>query len=59
MFPEMVQETSKSENARQELIRRIKAAWSEIDSHIIFSLIESMPRRVQALYEAEGWHTRY
>ena len=33
--------------------------WEKIDIKVINSLIESMPRRVQALIEAKGGATKY
>lgn len=59
MFPELVAETSDSEEARQRLIRCLQASWIELDLLVVLSLIESMPRRVRALHDAGGWHTKY
>ena len=44
-------------------MKEIKVAllekWEKINIKVINSLIESMPRRVQALIEAKGGATKY
>jgi hypothetical protein len=42
-----------------ELWDALVEEWGRIDDDYITKLYESMPRRVQALLEAKGGHTRY
>ena len=35
------------------------AVWEDIGPEVMANLVESMPRRVAALIEAEGWYTKY
>lgn len=37
----------------------IKVEWSKIDQKITSNLVESMPRRCQAVINAKGAHTKY
>jgi transposase len=43
----------------QELWERVQKLWDEIPASVCQNLIESMPRRVEALYKAKGGHTKY
>jgi transposase len=48
----------------KEEIRRyfkglIEQAWIEISQDYFNNLIESMPRRVEAVIAAQGWYTKY
>lgn len=36
-----------------------RLAWWEVDWSIFESVVESMPRRVQACIDSDGWHTKY
>ena len=42
-----------------ELWERVEAVWNNIDVKACQDLIESMPRRVQAVVEAKGGYTKY
>ena len=42
-----------------ELWERVQVEWEKIPREVCVSLIESMPRRVQAVIKAKGGHTRY
>ena len=44
---------------REVLLERLNIVWSEIVGDVFEQLISSMPSRVEALYEAQGWYTRY
>ena len=48
---------------RPKTVEEMKVAlleeWEKIDIKVINSLIESMPRHVQALIEAKGGATKY
>ena len=42
-----------------ELWERVVDEWNEIRPDVCQNLIESMPRRIQAVISANGGHTRY
>ena len=42
-----------------ELWERVEAEWNKIEPKVCQDLIESMPRRVQAVIEAKGGYTKY
>ena len=46
-------------NGMIQLWERIKAIWSNIDEDICMNLIESMPRRIEAVLKAKGKWTNY
>ena len=48
-----------STHAYKELIETISKAWELLTNDLFTKLIASMQRRIDALIEAEGWHTRY
>lgn len=41
------------------LIQTAKEAWQAIDQHIRVKLFTTMPHRVKAIIEANGWYTKY
>ena len=43
----------------EELWERVQAEWDKIEPETCQNLIESMPRRVQAVYKAKGGYTKY
>jgi hypothetical protein len=57
-YPEL-SKMGKSQAVYDELARVIEEAWNAIDQEYINSLIEGMPRRLEALSIAKGWHTKY
>ena len=48
-----------SEEAIQALERALIEVWDALPDSLFESLLDSMPRRVQACIAADGWHTRY
>ena len=50
---------SQSEKAITELEEALKKTWEHLPESLFESLIESMPRRVQAYLDVQGWHTKY
>jgi len=44
---------------KAKLLEALKRAWENIDQQHIQNLIESMPRRLQAVIQAKGGHTKY
>ena len=43
----------------EALCAAIIEAWDSIEQSWIDNLIDSMPRRLEALIKAKGWHTKY
>ena len=42
-----------------ELWERAEAEWNKIDKEVCQNLIESMPRRIEAVIGAKGGYTKY
>ena len=58
-FHTMFEYPSKSLEARYRYGEVLQQVWYEIGQDLIDALIESMPRRVQAVIEAKGGWTKY
>jgi transposase len=43
----------------EELEEQVLKAWRSVRPETVRNLIESMPRRVQAVVQAKGGHTKY
>jgi len=43
----------------EELQVVVTAEWDKIDAQLMRSLAHSMPKRCQAVIDANGWHTKY
>jgi len=48
-----------TEDTRERLIAAAKEAWQAIDEQVCIKLSETMPHRVKAVIEADGWYTKY
>ena len=49
-----------SKNAvKDELRNRLNTIWWEIDEEVLNHLVDSMPKRVEAVIKAKGWYTDY
>ena len=48
-----------NEETKAILIETAQRAWERIDMRHLQHLSESMPRRVQAVIESDGWYTSY
>jgi hypothetical protein len=59
MFPEVINDKSQSEHARQRLESCIQAAWDTLDKELFNTLIVSIKSRIEAYIAAKGWHTKY
>jgi hypothetical protein len=46
-------------NTEEELFQILEQAWQKIPIDILNRLVESMPRRCQAVIDANGFATRY
>lgn len=44
---------------KKELNKRLNEVWWDIGEDVLNRLIDSMPTRVQAVLEAQGWYTKY
>lgn len=49
----------KSAAAMEAISKAIIEAWEALPQEYIDNLIDGMPKRVEALKEARGWHTKY
>jgi len=58
-FPDTADLPGCPETVRHALAERLAMVWAEIGEDIMNALIDSMPRRIQALIEAKGWYTKY
>ena len=43
----------------QRVEEALRVAWERVPQALIDRLIESMPRRLQAVIDAKGWYTKY
>ena len=59
MFPDLWKSNGKSEEDRTAMEEALKEAQATIPVSFFEELIESMPRRIQACIDANGWHTKY
>jgi hypothetical protein len=59
MFPEIANDTSESEEARERLESALQAAWDTIDQEAFDKLGSTMGHRIEACIAAKGWHTKY
>jgi transposase len=44
---------------KKELVNVLQEEWNKIEPKVLENLIESMPRRIKAVIEANGYSTRY
>ena len=44
---------------KEDLIRAMQEEWAKLDMEEVNKLIESMPRRLQAVIDAKGGSTKY
>jgi transposase len=49
----------KTDQSLQELITTAIMVWEDLGEAIINKVIQSMPRRLQAVIDARGWYTKY
>ncbi|EDN09531.1 predicted protein [Histoplasma mississippiense (nom. inval.)] len=58
LHPEL-EHASDTVATKRVLIEAAKEAWNAIDDSILYNLSATMPHRVKAVIEAEGWYTKY
>jgi hypothetical protein len=44
---------------QQALVEVLPQAWQQIQPEIVQEVLNSMPRRLQAVIDAQGWQTKY
>jgi len=57
-YPELATLKDNEEN-RAKVDKALQVAWWAVPQDLIDRLIDSMPRRVEALRKAKGWYTKY
>ena len=57
-FPDL-KDLPRKEESLQALIRAAITCWDELAETVLKSEIESMPRRMKNVIEADGWYTQY
>ena len=57
--PDIIQTPGGADAVRQALKEVLPIAWNAIPRDRMQSLIKSMPRRCQAVVDADGWYTKY
>ncbi|KJZ68257.1 hypothetical protein HIM_12350 [Hirsutella minnesotensis 3608] len=45
--------------SKQRLCEAAAEAWEDLEDDTLNHLVESMPRRLQAVIDARGWYTKY
>ena len=58
LYPEL-EFADNTEETLGRLIRAVQEAWYTIDQNILYNLSVTMPHRVKAIIDAEGWYTKY
>ena len=58
-FPDTPDLPGGPEVVKHALSERLAMVWADIGPDIMNALVDSMPRRVQALIDAKGWYTKY
>jgi transposase len=58
-YPELLNMTGIGDNFKIAMVDALKEAWNAIEEDFLDKLVRSMKRRVQAVYDAEGWYTKY
>ena len=52
-------QTARNSLKKAELWERVEVEWNKITPEECQNLIESLPRRLEAVYKAKGGHTKY
>jgi transposase len=56
--PELL-DASNNDQTLSQLIQAAKEAWESIEPRVLRNLSNTMPNRVRAIIEADGWYTKY
>lgn len=57
--PDILSLPKDTEATKEAIFEAIKEAWEAIPDEFFKALVDSMPRRVQAVIDANGWQTKY
>ncbi len=57
-YPEL-EHANDTADTLERLIAAAMEVWELVEQRVHYSLSDSMPHRVQAVIEAEGWYTKY
>lgn len=58
LYPEL-EHAPNTETSKRLLVQAAQEAWHAIEDRVLVSLSESMPNRVHAVIDANGWYTDY
>lgn len=50
---------TKNNTSKQRLIEAAIEVWEEFEPELLNTLMDSMPRRLEAVIQARGWYTKY
>ena len=59
LFPEIESFQGTQDEIRNHLFRCLWIAWGSLEEGVWKALVESMPRRIEAVIAAEGWQTKH
>ncbi len=57
--PELRRMTAGEEKTMEAIVNAVIEAWEALDEDFLWSLVQSMPRRVEAVIKAYGGYTQY
>jgi transposase len=57
-YPEL-SDMPKTQAAKDRLIEAAQELWHELEDEVFENLLNSMPKRMQAVIDADGWYTKY
>lgn len=58
LYPELL-DMPNNNYTLEILVDAAQEAWDLLDQDILANLSDSMPRRVRAIIEVDGWYTKY
>ncbi len=58
-YPNLCIMTLGEERTKQYIVEAVEAAWKAVGEDYLWTLMESMPRRVQVVLKAKGGYTKY
>jgi hypothetical protein len=59
MYPDLWHGSGRSEADREALEDALYKTWDTLPDSLFENLVRSMPDRIAACVEANGWHTKY
>jgi len=58
-YPEIRALTDDNEIIKERMVEALQDAWAHLNDEFLEKLIESMPRRIEAVLKTEGWYIKY